>query len=279
MAAARVLFGSLDTVLEPFAPWLARWALVPDGAPFKTHTSRLLPVRHAGAPAILKLTHADEERRGGAVMEWYAGGGAARVLARAEEALLLERAEGANSLAHWARTGRDDDATRVLCRTVAALHVARPHPPPSVVPLPAWFGALARQEHPVLARAWAAARELLDSPRDVVVLHGDIHHENVLDGGARGWLAIDPKGLIGERAFDYANIFCNPDPWLVVSKGRLRRQAEIVAGEAGLDLNRLLRWILAYAGLSAAWNIEEGKDSQKPLRVAQIAAVELDTLD
>jgi streptomycin 6-kinase len=42
-------------------------------------------------------------------------------------------------------------------------------------------------------------------------LHGDLHHENVLDFGERRWLAIDPHGLHGERFFDFANIFTNPD--------------------------------------------------------------------
>jgi len=52
---------------------------------------------------------------------------------------------------------------------------------------------------------------LLADQHDVGVLHGDIHHGNILDFGPRGWLTIDPKGLIGERDFDYANLFCNPD--------------------------------------------------------------------
>jgi streptomycin 6-kinase len=45
----------------------------------------------------------------------------------------------------------------------------------------------------------ATARELLAKPSEVVVLHGDIHRGNVLDFGPRGWLASDPKGLVGER--------------------------------------------------------------------------------
>jgi streptomycin 6-kinase len=40
---------------------------------------------------------------------------------------------------------------------------------------------------------------LLTTQREKVVLHGDMHHGNVLNFGSRGWLAIDPKGLIGER--------------------------------------------------------------------------------
>jgi type IV secretion system protein VirD4 len=37
---------------------------------------------------------------------------------------------------------------------------------------------------------------LLAEPRDVGVLHGDLHHDNVLDFGARGWLAIDPNDIV-----------------------------------------------------------------------------------
>lgn len=79
--------------LSAFAPWLARWSLTPDGAPFETGYSRslLLPVRRDGAAAMLKLATAPEERRGAGLMAWWAGDGAAAVLEHRDEALLLER--------------------------------------------------------------------------------------------------------------------------------------------------------------------------------------------
>ena len=97
---------------------------------------------------------------------------------------------------------------------------------------------------------------MLATTRDVV-LHGDLHHDNVLDFGERGWLAIDPTYL-GERGFDFANIFTNPDladPARPVATGpdRFARRLEVVAEAAELDRPRLLRWILAWTGLSAAW--------------------------
>jgi streptomycin 6-kinase len=55
------------------------------------------------------------------------------------------------------------------------------------------------------------ARSLLAEPRAVGVLHGGLHHEDVLDFGARGWLAIDPKRLVGKRGFDFANLLINPE--------------------------------------------------------------------
>ena len=87
-------------------PYLARWDLVPDGEPIETPSSLLLAVRHNGVPAMLKLAREEEERRGGALMAWWNGDGAAKVLAQHGPALLLERADGPRSLAARSPMGR-----------------------------------------------------------------------------------------------------------------------------------------------------------------------------
>jgi streptomycin 6-kinase len=90
-----------------FSDYLALWELTPDGEPIATHSSRLLPVRQHGAPAMLKVAVEAEEKFGGALMAWWDGEGAARVLAHKGDAILLERAEGKVSLAEFAqRAGR-----------------------------------------------------------------------------------------------------------------------------------------------------------------------------
>nr|WP_274378954.1 aminoglycoside phosphotransferase family protein [Deinococcus cavernae] len=71
----------------------------------------------------------------------------------------------------------------------------------------------------VYATAWSIAQELLNDPQDTTALHGDLHHGNVLHSPARGWLLIDPKGLVGERGFDYANIFYNPTMLMPSGRG------------------------------------------------------------
>jgi streptomycin 6-kinase len=81
---------------------------------------------------------------------------------------------------------------------------------PELIPLSRWFAALepgAAKYGGILVNAATVARDLLNQPREASVLHGDLHHGNVLDFGARGWLAIDPKRLLGERGFDFSNIF------------------------------------------------------------------------
>jgi streptomycin 6-kinase len=262
-----------------FTEHLTRWNLTPDSDPIVTHSSRLLPVRRRGAPAMLKLPMEAEEKRGSLVMPWWDGQGAARVLAHDRDALLLERAMGNRSLAAFTRTGRDDEATRILCAAIATLHAHDAEPPPGLVALTPWFRDLwsAAETHGgILARSADTARELLVHPHDVVVLHGDIHHDNVLDFGTRGWLAIDPKGLIGERGFDYANLFCNPETDIeVAAPDRFRRRLAIVAEASGIKRERLLQWILAWAGLSAAWWLSDGVQPAIDFRIAELAADEL----
>jgi streptomycin 6-kinase len=272
-----------------FKACIARWGLVPDGAPIVTDGARLLPVRWHSEPAMLKIAISAEEKFGGLLMAWWDGDGAARVLAAADDAILLERAQGHRSLADYARQGRDDEATAILCDVVAKLHMPRPQPLPELIPLSTWFRELAPAASThggathggLLARCSAEADRLLADPRQIVVLHGDMHHDNVLDFGARGWLAIDPKRLIGERGFDYANIFNNPDlsdPSRPVATlpGRFERRLEIVVAQSGLDRRRLLQWIIAWSGLSAAWSLADGNDAAFNFRIAEqaIAALE-----
>ena len=265
-----------------FAPYLRRWMLQPDGAPFASLAGNLMPVLHAGVPAMLKISHEPDEIFGAEVMQWWAGEGAARVLAHDGEALLLERAMGSRSLVAMVRDGRDDEASSIICRVAARLHTPRAKPLPPLKPMDHWFAALppgASKYGGIVAQAAATLKQLLASPRDVTQLHGDLHHENVLDGGAqRGWLAIDPKGLLGDRGYDFANIACNPERDLdvVTSPGRLLRQAGIIAETAGYERHRLLQWILAYAGLSAAWILDDGDIPHLEFAVAAIVAAELD---
>jgi streptomycin 6-kinase len=270
-----------------FDSYLAKWHLVADGEPIVTRAARLLPVTWRGEPAMLKLSFEEDERLGGAVMGWWDGDGAARVLAREEHALLLERAAGLASLSDMARAGQDDEACRILCSTAARLHAPRAQPRPDLTPLAQWFRELApaaRAHGGILCRCMEMADTLLRDQREIVVLHGDLHHDNVLDFGARGWLAIDPKHIVGERGFDFANIFTNPDladptQPVATEPGRFARRLEIVAEAAQLDRLRLLCWILAWTGLSAAWFLGDGDPlAEIDLHIARLAAAEIDRI-
>lgn len=261
-----------------FEGYLKKFNVQADGVPILRHSSHLLPVRMGNTPAMLKVAIEPEEKRGGIFMAWWEGLGAARVFAHDGDAILMERAEGPHSLLDMAMNGKDDEATRILCQTAAQLHAPRNKPLPELIPLQPWFKDLepgAKKYGGLIAQCAAHARSLLATPQDVCVLHGDIHHANVLDFGTRGWLAIDPKGLIGERGYDYANIFCNPELATTVIPARFERQLEIVIEASGLQRKRLLQWIMAYAGLSAVWFLDDGQAADSALAVAAMASAQL----
>lgn len=261
-----------------FATYLERWNLLPDGDAIVTNNSRLLPVSRNGKPAMLKIAVDPEEKAGAALMAWWDGDGAARVLAHEGDALLLERSDDDGKLMKMARTGQDDEASRIICAAAARIHKARDKALPTLVPLSHWFRSLeagAAQRGGLLAEAAAVARELLAEPQEVVALHGDIHHQNILNFGERGWLAIDPKGLLGERGYDFANTLDNPDAKTAYEPGRLARQATVIAEAAGLDRRRLLKWTVAYGGLSQSFYLKDDKDAELDLTLVELAIAEL----
>lgn len=86
------------------------------------------------------------------------------------------------------------------------------------------------------------------------MLHGDMHHYNVLRDHRGGWLAIDPKGLAGDRHFDVCQFFRNPRDR--ASPRTNRRRLDIFCAELGLDRQRTRDWCLVHAVLDAYWDFE-----------------------
>lgn len=268
----------VDRGVEKLKRLMAEWALADDGEFYIVGNSLLQPVVSEDRPAMLKVPLNKEEGRGFRLLACWDGNAAVKVYRYDVDGLLMERAMGERSLKRMVLSGEEDEANRIICMVVEQLHANPCSTLPDLVPLPVWFRSLeaaAGREGGFFERGYGVARGLLMAPADPVALHGDIHYENILDGGSRGWLVIDPKGLAGERGFDYANIFCNPDLTVAGSPGRLSKQVRLVAGLAGIEVRRLLGWIIAWAALSASWMLEDGVDPVLPLTVGEIAEREL----
>lgn len=168
-----------------FGPWLSRWNLIPDGTPFITHSSQLLPVKTAadGIKAMLKITDDEDEQTGNTLMAWWEGNGAAPVIAHENEAILLERAMESTTLSSMSRESLDVEACRILCFTANRLHTFQKQTDLQLTPLHDWFSALkpaARKYDGILSHCFEISEKLLSTQRDVVTLHGDLHHGNVL---------------------------------------------------------------------------------------------------
>ena len=118
------------------------------------------------------------------------------------------------------------------------------------------------------------AEALLATPSgEKAVLHGDLHHYNILSAGREPWLAIDPKGIVGEPEYEAAaflrnNLLDQPEPRSVLSA-----RIDQLADEAGLDRERMIGWGLADRVLSAWWSFEEsGRADESDLAVAAMYA-------
>lgn len=259
---------------DPFERWIRRWNLIAEGAPITTHSSRLLPVLYRGVPAMLKVATIPEEARGSRQLAWWGGAGVAKVLELEGDTVLLVRASGPRSLVNMSRGDSDDEATSVIVKVAAVLHRPSAAPLPDLLPLNEWFASLflaAPSAWSELAIAARTARRLLATSTEAIPLHGDLHHWNVLDFAGE-WRAIDPKGPAGERTFDLVHLLRNPDCATALAPGRLTRRVEQVSREAAVDRVRLVEWALAFAGLSAAWTIEDGENPEGDLRLLRMFA-------
>ncbi len=247
--------------------YLAAWDLAHPQLLTQTHTSHIYTVGHDNETVILKLLAVGEteERSSVLALSYFDGRGAVRLLRYDEEAQLLEYASG-DALVTLVERGEDEEATRVIAAVIKQLHgVSQDAPHDGLLPLEQWFAALFDKaaadqadqqagEESIYVRGAVIARRLLDDPREVRVLHGDIHHYNIRQS-ARGWLAFDPKkGLLGERTYDCANSLCNPGmPDLVHNETRLLRNASILSEELGLELPRILAFTYAWCCLNSSW--------------------------
>jgi len=260
--------------------YIQLWNLTEDGVEHLTHSSILQPVIYMSKRAMLKISLTEEEKNGSKLMVWWDGLGAVKVFEHDENAILMERISGTDnlSLTTMAITNRDNEASQIICKVAGLLHECHKKPLPQLVPLEIWFNDLflfADRYGEVLMKCSSIARSLINNQQDIAILHGDLHHGNVLYSSDKGWLAIDPKGLIGDRAFDYVNILCNPNAEIALKKGRLASQINVISNESKISFDYLLQWTIAWCGLSAVWFLNDGAKTCTALDVAKVALDEL----
>ena len=240
-----------ETILQSH---IQNWGLICDCDRFYTHSSLLQAVIYQNNKAILKIPFSEEEKRGNKLMVWWNGLGAANVFKWDNDAILLERISSEHSLKSMVVNNNDDEATQIICELADILHSHTDKQLPELVALNVWFEDLftyAGKYGGIFIESAKIASDLLKKQENITVLHVDLHHDNILYSPERGWLAIDPKGLIGERTFDYVNILCNPDKETALAQDRLTKQVQIISKHTGIEVNHLLKWTIAWAGLSA----------------------------
>jgi streptomycin 6-kinase len=255
---------------------LDEWELTIDGAPLHGFCSLVLPVTSAEGAAALKLGFdEDEESEHEALaLQHWGGRGAVRLL-RADpgrRALLLERLHPRD----LATVGELE-----ACEVVAGLYARiRRVAPPQLRTVTSyverWAAPLVDlpRDAPVPRRlveqAVHLARDLVADPASTgVLVHGDLHHHNVLAADREPWLVIDPKAMSGDQHYEPAPMLWNCWEQVVASgdvRGGVRRRFHTLVDVAGLDEERARDWVVVRMVLNAHWAIEDADRENRALR-------------
>lgn len=226
-----------------------------------------------GEPAVLKvgMVNRETEHEHAALAHW-GGRGAVRLLRAdpAQGAMLLERLRADVSLRSLAEPKALLEAEGVLQRLWVP--PAEGHPFRSVADTTGELAGLLRERREaayaadaaeLIDQALAAQAELAGSAGAVetVLLHGDYHQGNVLAGERMPWLAIDPKPLVGERAFDLAWLARDRLSTLAAQPGSrttARRRIAKLADALEVDAERLRGWAVFRAVEAGVWYLSVG---------------------
>ncbi len=255
-----------------------RWSITV-GPPFPNLSyNYVAPARRAdGSQAVLKLGVPNPELLTEIEALWLCGGQGMVLLLEADPergALLLERLVPGTPLAML-----PDDQQATIVAAAVMRRLWRPLPARHTFPSVAkWASGLQRLRarfgggtgplpSALVARAEVLFRDLLASSAPPVLLHGDLHHDNILAAQREPWLALDPKGVAGEPAYEAGALMLNPSPQPAAV---LSRRADILSEALGIDRQRILGWSFAQAVLSAWWSVEDhGHGWEGAIRVAE----------
>ena len=130
--------------------------------------------------------------------------------------LLLEKASPGTTLKDYFPQ-QENKALEIVCNTIKNLQSITT---PEQTDLPYLKDTLKTLDkdidipQDILYKARKLADKLLQSTTKQVLLHGDLHHENILKH-SNTWLIIDPKGYIGDPSYEICTFIINPIPLLL----------------------------------------------------------------
>jgi streptomycin 6-kinase len=273
----------IETLPNTLAVYAHRWSLDLQ-PPFELSYNYVAPATRAdGSGAVLKLGFPNQELLSEMhALQHFDGHGIVKLLEAdfENQVFLIERLRPGIELV----TIKDDEQTTRIAAQVmqelwqpitterplltvenwtTGLRKLRPHFEGTTGPFPEYLVDAAEQ---IFA-------ELVPNQGQRVLLHGDLHHWNILSAQRQPWLALDPKGVIGEREFEVGPLLLNPnlENFSASELKRLQaRRIDILEEMLGFDRQRMLAWGVARAVLSAWWSVEdEGDFGQQATRCAQ----------
>lgn len=263
----------LDRLVDTVSACSDRWSLRV-GEPFAdSYVSLVLPATgSAGVEVVLKIQmpHRESDTEADALRAWD-GNGAVRLLDHdpTHHALLLERCITGDHLS----TAGAETGLEVMIDLLPRLWVPAAEPFPSLQDeVGRWVGNLPSEfaeagepfERSLLDRAMETLVDLASSQGEPVLLHQDLHGDNVLRAEREPWLAIDPKPLVGEREFGLSPIIRSYE--FGHTRQAVLHRLDRLSSELGLDRERARLWAF---GQTVAWGFEGGNVLPRHLETAR----------
>jgi len=217
-------------------------------------------------PIILKIgMNSKALAKEASCLKAFAKHAVAEVIAHDDNMIIMQRAVPGSTLKdHF--PDNDIDATKILCASIKELHKASIPESHNFFSLSELFKTLDQKldiPDEILNKAKHLREDLLKSTTKEVLLHGDLHHDNILKNGDN-WLVIDPKGFIGDPAFEPAAYLCNPIPELLQEnhpREIIENRINICSVKLGIDSRRISDWLYAKSVLCWAWSLEDNLDA------------------
>ncbi len=216
---------------------------------------------------VLKvLRYPGDEWRCGEVLDAFDNRGTVRVYEYIEGAVLLERLNPGIPLAAITLDGRDEEATEIISEIIQQMSYSSKSSE-KFVTVGDWGKGFQRYlasgdkqiTRGLVEQGQYLYSELCTSQQGIRLLHGDLQHYNILFDNERGWVAIDPKGVVGEIEYEIGASLRNPceKPEIFASAQAVRGRLRLYEKRLKLDFKRALEWGFAQAVLSAIWTVED----------------------
>jgi streptomycin 6-kinase len=258
--------------------YLSKWNLTNSKLLAQTPTSHVYLVQQENKSRVLKVLTEEGikyESDSAYFLEAMQGHSVVSLIEFDKGAQLLDYVEG-ETLEEYFKNHSDTKSTKIICEVLKKVHSYQGPIPKQMNDLEFQFHSLFPSDENkfddnLFYEGQEVAKELINSECDKRLLHGDVHHRNILHSKEYGWVLIDPQAFYGERNYDIANCFFNPyvlSPELVTEE-RILEMATIFSKELLIDRSRVLKFAFAHGTLSACWAMECNNSPARRMQISK----------
>jgi len=244
-------------------PYLKYWQI--EGKEiFYTPSSILVITEYKNTKAIIKIPFENsDETHSKQILELFPEDLRPKILDSYHNATLLERITPGTTIESLAKKD-DNQATLIICNLIKRIAEITPRKSDKVrniYKLSSGFDKyLNSSDKNIVMTAQNIFKKLEQEAGPLKLLHGDLHHENILKNSKDDYIIIDPKGYLGEIEFEFAAMLRNPIklPNLWLNEDQLKQRLEIIKQEfPQLNQDKIISYGFAVNILSATWMIED----------------------